>query len=481
MSLTFDDGNADQLAGATIMNNNGIRGTFYVASGNIGVPGFLTQADLLWLAGSGQEIAGHTVTHADLPSLPLDEAKRQVCNDRVTLANWGFPTRSFAYPFAESTPAIEAVVAECGYNSARMLGDIKSRFGCSSCAYAESTPPSNPFYTKALDQSEITWTLQDYKDAVTNAETTGGWVQFTFHNVCSTSCGQLAVSQSVFSEFAAWLAPRSATMNTVTMPVGDVIGGAVKPLVNGPVGSPVTEVQNPGLETPGANGQPQCWFQGGYGDNVPVFSTVSPGHTGSVANKITMTSYVSGDAKLLPTFDLGSCAPGASEGSTYSLGTWYTSTVVTQYAVYLRTGTGSWQYWTSSPWFAAASAWTLAEWTTPPIPAGYTGISFGLSIFSNGELVTDDYSITEGVAAPAPVAAVVTEPPAEPAAAPAPEATPTEAPPAETAPIEAPPAETPAVVTPPAEPVPAEPPVTAPVAEVIPVAPVVVEVVAPTP
>lgn len=445
VSLTFDDGNVDQLAAAASMNTYGIDGTFFVVSGYVGAAGYFTRADLASLAAAGHEIGGHSVNHPDLALLPVDEVEREICNDRVTLSGWGYPVRSFAYPFASSTPANEAAAAYCGYNSARMLGDISSRFGCSDCDFAETLPPTDPYYTRALDQVDNTWTLQDLKNGVLNAERNGGWLQYTFHDICPTTCGELGISQPVFDAFLAWLAPRAATMNTVTSTVGNAVGGAVKPLVNGPVVAPPTGgtsgVSNPGLENVGSTNVPTCWFQAPYGDNVATFSLVSPGHTGSVANRITMSSYVSGDAKLLPTFDLGTCAPSVLEGHSYSLRSWYQSSAVTQFAVYLRTTTGGWQYWTSSPWFGATTTWTEAAWTTPVIPAGFNGISFGLNIFSNGELTTDDHSLYDSVGAPAPDPALPTAPvaPVAALAAPAAEAAPAVEAPAPVAPTDVPP------------------------------------------
>jgi hypothetical protein len=343
--------------------------------------------------------------------------RRQICDDRVTLTGWGFDVRSFAYPFAATSDEVEAIAAECGYASARMLGDIASRFGCGDCDAAESLPPGDPWYTKALDQFDSTWTLDDLTGAVERAEAAGGgWVQYTFHDVCTTACGSLSITRSMLSDFADWLHDRAATHNTVTETVGEAVGAAGGPVIPGPVVPPTDGVQNPGLETPGTGAAPQCWFQAPYGEHLAEFSMVSPGHSGATASRIVMTGYVSGDAKILPSFDLGSCAPGAVEGASYELGTWYTSTTVTQFAVYLRTVGGGWEYWTSSPWFGASAEWTQALWATPPIPAGYTGISFGLNIFSNGELVTDDYSIVE----------VTTAPPAEPVAPTALVAPPTE-------------------------------------------------------
>ena len=118
-----------------------------------------------------------------------------------------------------------------------------------------------------------------------------------------------------------------------------------------------------------------------------------------------MANYVSGDAKLLPTFDLGGCSPSVTAGRTYSLRAWYKSNTVTQFAVYTRSGVGTWSYWTSSPYFATSSTYTQAVWTTPAIPSGVTGLSFGLNQFNNGLLTTDSYSFYDTEGAPDPAAA----------------------------------------------------------------------------
>ena len=407
VSLTFDDANANQMTAATTLTSNGLRGTFYVPSGLVGAPDYMTVANLNTLAAGGHEIGGHTVTHPDLTTLPADEAARQVCNDRVNLTDWGFQVTSFAYPFAASTAATEQIVADCGYNSARGLGDIESRFGCAGCGFSEQTPPANPYYTRALDMVDSTWTLQDLQDAVTNAENNGGgWVQFTFHHVCD-GCDPLSVSPALFDQFTTWLAAREATNNTVVRTVHEVIGGTVAPATPGPVVEPPAPgenaVKNPSLETPGSTSLPQCWFAGGYGVNTPTFTTTTTAaeaRTGTKAEVVDVTGYVSGDAKLLPTFDLGGCSPTVVPGHTYSLRAWYKSTAVTQFVVYYRTGIGTWAYWTSSPWFAAATDWTQATWTTPPIPDGATGLSFGLSMFNNGTVTTDDYEMYDAAGAP---------------------------------------------------------------------------------
>ncbi|GAB3558806.1 hypothetical protein GCM10027405_05560 [Arthrobacter alkaliphilus] len=398
VSLTFDDNNADQLAAEQTMKSLGLTGTFYTVSGWVDQPGYLTQANLQQMAADGNEIGGHTVTHPDLVNLPADEATRQICNGRVALTNMGFKVTSFAYPFASQDPNTQAIVQKCGFNSARGLGDLQSKDPASAgLPAAETIPPANPYDTAAPSQVDSTWTLQDLQNTVTNAQASGGgWVQLTFHRIATGTDPTLTISPDLFNQFAQWLADQKAGGGVDVRTVDQVIGGTVQPVVSGPdVPAPApgaNMIQNPGLETL-VNGIPQCWAAGGYGTNTPTFAVVNPGHTGANAEQLTMTNYVDGDAKLLPALDLGGCSPPGTVGHTYQLKAWYNSTAPTQFELYYRTGTGYWQYWTASPLFNASTAWTQITWTTPALPAGASGISWGLNIQTNGTITTDDYEM----------------------------------------------------------------------------------------
>jgi hypothetical protein len=155
-------------------------------------------------------------------------------------------------------------------------------------------------------------------------------------------------------------------------------------------------VQNPSLESDAnANGVPDCWVQGGYGDNSYSFDRTSDAHSGSDAEKVSITSWSSGDRKLAIRQDSGACAPAVTPGERYPLGAWYrgmTSNV--QIVAYLRTTGGDWSYWASSASLPGATdSWQHAAWTTPAVPSGYDHISFGLIFHRTGSLTTDDYSM----------------------------------------------------------------------------------------
>jgi peptidoglycan/xylan/chitin deacetylase (PgdA/CDA1 family) len=415
VSLTFDDANADQLPAAQTLVDNGLRGTFFINSGFLGASDYMSTAQVQALAKAGHEIGGHTVNHPDLTAISAAEAKRQICLDRSNLSSLGLSVTDFAYPFASENASVESIVNACGYNSARGLGDVKSRFGCPDCDYSETIPPQNARDTAALDEVESTWTLKDLQDPITNAAPTGGWVQYTFHHVCptGTTCADPQITSALYTQFVQWLGAKvKAAGSTVQVKtVAQVINKAARPVVaatyTAPAGPGVNAIKNPSLETTDAStGFPTCFAQGGYGTNTPAFSGSPSAHNGSKAEQLLMSGYQNGDAKLLPTLDLGDCSPTVVAGHTYSLREWYTSTAVTQFAVYIRNQYGGWTYWTSSPWFAASSTYQQAVWTTPAVPAGTTGITYGLNLFSNGTLVTDDWSMYDSVGAPALPAAI---------------------------------------------------------------------------
>ena len=402
VSLTFDDSNADQMPAEQTMKSLGLHGTFYTVSGWVGQPSYLTLAQVQQIAADGNEIAGHTIQHPDLPTLDPNEQMREICNDRVNLINWGFQPTDFAYPFADADTN-ETDAKACGYNSARGLGDVRSPSSCRNCVYAETTPPPDPYYLRAPDEVDATWTLAQMKAEVTNAQSHGGgWVILTFHHICSptgtTACpSDLSTTPTIFSQFVTWLKGQSSVGTTVKT-VQQVIGGTFKPgtYVNppAPAAAGVNALQNPSVDTiDSTTGFPKCWQAGGWGTNTVAWANTTASHTGPNAENLTVTNYSSGDAKLLNTLDLGACTSTVVPGNTYNLSVWYKSTGTTQFALYYRTTNGAWFYWTSSPWFATASAWTQATFTTPPVPAGANGMSFGLALIANGTLTTDDYSL----------------------------------------------------------------------------------------
>jgi peptidoglycan/xylan/chitin deacetylase (PgdA/CDA1 family) len=424
VTLTFDDGDADQYDAAQTMAEHDLPATFYITTSWIGSDGYLTREQLDAIAEAGHEIGGHTVNHPDLAAIPLAEVEAEVCNGRAVLESWGYPATNFSYPFMRATPEVEQIAAACGYDTARGLGDIASAFACQDCPVAETMPPLSPHYLRAPAQIDAAWTLEHMKAAVTNAvHSGGGWVMLTFHRVCApTGAGcpaDRSTSPELFTAFSSWLAafrddPANGTaVQTVAETVRQYLGAdhagyrparAAESSPAAPEG--VNALSNPSLEdVDPTTGLPACWHPGGWGANTPRWETVSPGRTGNIAQHLEVSAYTDGDAKLLPALDLKTCAPTAEPGANYEVSAWYRSTGRSQFILYYRNASYEWVPWISSPWIEPEpTTWTRARFVTPPAPVDATGISFGLSLVGAGTLTTDDYALVRtsasGVVAP---------------------------------------------------------------------------------
>jgi peptidoglycan/xylan/chitin deacetylase (PgdA/CDA1 family) len=408
ISLTFDDTLPDQYQVGDMADARGMHVTFYINSGRVNLAGYMTQGQLLTLQQEGHELAGHTVSHADLPTLDVDEETRQICNDRVALLQYGFSVANFAYPFGDANAQTEQITAACGYNSGRGVGDLVVPNGCDGCAYANPIPPLDAYKLKTPDSIKIDTTLDVLEGYVTQAENNGGgWVPLVFHHVCD-GCDSLSVSPATLNAFLDWLAARNAN-GTVVKTIGEVIGGSLQPGVNGPPPPPphagANMIQNPSLELDSnADGIPDCWQHGGSGSNTATYTLVGNAADGAVAQEIDITSFSSGARRLVTRQDLGTCAPPAFPGHTYTVGAQYISNTPPRYTIYYRTTTGGWIFFAQSPTLPTSSTYVTGTYTTPPLPTGATALSVGLSIYDVGSITTDAYSLVDTDVTPPTVA-----------------------------------------------------------------------------
>ena len=151
--------------------------------------------------------------------------------------------------------------------------------------------------------------------------------------------------------------------------------------------------------------EPICFQQAGanIASNVAAWSLTSDAHIGSVAERVDVTSWSGGDRKLVLTQrqSQSSCLASVTPGKTYSMWVWYkgswaytgTNPTKVSIATYYRNSSGAWVFWQASPLVAPTSAWNLASFTSAPLPAGATAISFGLAISGVGTVTTDDYAL----------------------------------------------------------------------------------------
>jgi peptidoglycan/xylan/chitin deacetylase (PgdA/CDA1 family) len=132
VGITFDDGYANNLQHALpALQANGFSSTCYIVSNKLGGSNDwdagtgiaskpLMDAGQLrqWVDG-GQEIGSHTLSHADLTALPVEEAEQEISRSRQDLqALLGRPVAHFCYPYGRFSANHVQQVAQAAYLSA---------------------------------------------------------------------------------------------------------------------------------------------------------------------------------------------------------------------------------------------------------------------------------------------------------------------------------------------------------------------------
>lgn len=118
--LTFDDGKEDAMRLVLpALQKRGMRGTFFVITGAVGQPGYLTWDGVRALAAAGMEIGSHTVTHARLADLGGDRVDAELRQSRAELEKQlKRPIEALAYPYNSSRARIQRAAAAAGYRIA---------------------------------------------------------------------------------------------------------------------------------------------------------------------------------------------------------------------------------------------------------------------------------------------------------------------------------------------------------------------------
>ncbi|WP_204042412.1 polysaccharide deacetylase family protein [Acrocarpospora phusangensis] len=230
VSLGFDDGDASHAMVGSLLKRYGMRGTFYINSGDLGKSGFLTRRQVRTLAKQGHEIGGHTLHHVRLTEVAPLTARKEICQDRKALLGMGFKVRTFAYPYGAENAKVHKMAAYCGYNAARTVGGL-TQPGCLECGgYAETLPPRELYRVRTPGSVRADNTLEEIQEEVIAAEEKGhGLLPLVFHRVCEEDCGEYSVTPQLLEEFVAWLKEREAD-GTVVRTLADVIGGKVRPV-----------------------------------------------------------------------------------------------------------------------------------------------------------------------------------------------------------------------------------------------------------
>lgn len=226
VSIEFDDQLQDQYNMRDTLKQHGIPATFFINSGLVGKPGYMTLGQLLTLQGDGHEMAGHTRNHLNLPDLSPAQQRDEICGDKELLVSWDIAAHDFAYPNGSFNAETQAIVASCGYNSARTAGGITPPSFCGpGCRAAELLPAVDDFATVTVPLYVPAQGFKAMRSYLLNARKRQprGWIQYVFHHVCN-GCDDRAVTPAAFRRFLAWLKSRKISRQVKLLRVDQITG-----------------------------------------------------------------------------------------------------------------------------------------------------------------------------------------------------------------------------------------------------------------
>ena len=116
VTTSWDDGTITDLKLAELLEQHGIKGTFYI-------PKFmdnqLPREDVVAID-KKLEVGAHSVDQPDLTKVSLSEAKRQIEDSKTYLEDLlGHDITLFCYPYGRYNTAIKRIVKDAGFTAAR--------------------------------------------------------------------------------------------------------------------------------------------------------------------------------------------------------------------------------------------------------------------------------------------------------------------------------------------------------------------------
>jgi len=176
LSIAFDDFPASAArVGAPLLNDLGVRASFYAAAGLAGEEGpcglNFTRDDLLSVAHAGHEIGCHGFAHADAARLPVRDALLDLAKnaDAIAAMGHGAALRTLAYPYGETRYALKQALPERFIAARGVLHGVNAgrvdRAQLRACEY---------YGPDAFD---------GVRDALVHAARTNGWLIVFTHDV----------------------------------------------------------------------------------------------------------------------------------------------------------------------------------------------------------------------------------------------------------------------------------------------------------
>jgi peptidoglycan/xylan/chitin deacetylase (PgdA/CDA1 family) len=179
ISFTFDDVPESAFVnGAAILQDRGIRGTFYISGGLVGTTGecfnYITHEQCKALNRGGHEIGCHTFSHPNLRTIGSDRLTHELSSNRAFFKTLdGIELDNFAFPY--------------GATSLARRSELQPSFrSCRSTQPGVNSSKIDVGYLRGVELCHGRMSLRLAKDWIDQAQRENGWLIFITHDVVDT-------------------------------------------------------------------------------------------------------------------------------------------------------------------------------------------------------------------------------------------------------------------------------------------------------
>ncbi|HUD06718.1 MAG TPA: polysaccharide deacetylase family protein [Candidatus Saccharimonadales bacterium] len=174
VSVTLDDNFVDQYTnGVKTLNEDGLKGTFYVVGGTIGTKGYMTRSQLIQTANDGNEIASHQYHLSDEVELSTSTLVSEITGNIAYLQQMlgsQYPITDFASPYGSYTSSDTDTVMQYEQSDRTTDGEMNTKAN--------------------LDLSQIharlvlpTTTPAEVESWIAQAQTEHDWLVLVYHGI----------------------------------------------------------------------------------------------------------------------------------------------------------------------------------------------------------------------------------------------------------------------------------------------------------
>lgn len=212
ISFTFDDfPRSAYRVGGAILNEHGVKGTYYVAMGLMNTetqrgPHFTTE-DLECLVADGHELGCHTFGHHHACTTRVAKFEESLLRNRDHVARLlpDVKLDTFSYPFGGVTLSVKRMMSRYFTCCRGVYRGINSR------VIDLNLLRANPLYSRSVEPDQIGGLIRANDD-------TRGWLIFYTHDVCD-SPSPFGCTEEVLRQAVKW----SVDSRAAVLPVKDAI------------------------------------------------------------------------------------------------------------------------------------------------------------------------------------------------------------------------------------------------------------------